>query len=61
MDKFSSLQDILAMCVGLYNANPSIDLKTDCAHILTDIYKVRANLLNNHPYTNFYAKYINKL
>lgn len=48
------LGDSYALCVGLYNANPSKDKEELCQYIKSQVFLKLDNIEGQYPYTSFY-------
>lgn len=50
------LGDSYALCVGLYNANPSKEKEQLCKYIKEKVFLELDDIENKYPYTTFYNK-----
>lgn len=54
-----ALADSYALCVGLYNANPSKQREELCNYIKEKVYIEVKNIEGKYPYTSLYQKVFN--
>ncbi|MFV0563854.1 hypothetical protein [Malaciobacter mytili] len=58
--ELQALADSYALCVGLYNANPSQDKEELCTYIKQKVYLELENFEGSYPYSAFYNKFLGK-
>ncbi|AXH09954.1 hypothetical protein CP960_13340 [Malaciobacter halophilus] len=57
--RIQALADSYALCVGLYNANPSKQREELCSYIKQKVYLEVKNIEGKYPYTSLYQKVFN--